>query len=662
MIVKNESKIITRLLDSVKNIIDSYVICDTGSTDNTIELIEHFFKNTKITGKIITEPFKDFGYNRTVAIKACEGEKNADYILLLDADMKFEIKMALEKFKEKLLTADVFHVFQGNPHFYYKNARIVKNNIGCTYRSVTHEYLNSPPNSKYSKFETNEVFILDIGDGGAKTDKFERDIRLLKKGLEDEPNNERYMFYLANSLKDAGHKEEAIEMYKKRIDAGGWVEECFFSAYNIGNIYKNDNEMEKAIYYYLEAYNIYPNRIENLYEIIKYYRLKGKNAIAYHFYTLANYEKNKNKSDDYLFMHKDIYDYKLDYELSIVGYYGNKDKFNLPQTCMNILACYTTDEGTVRSVLSNYKFYTTKMIDNNVPNENTNILTNLPKMDFGEHFVSSTPSLCVSDNELILNVRYVNYKINEKGGYENQDKIHTHNIIYTFDISKEKWGKKKNFVLKYNTELDNHYVGLEDVRLFVSKNNVLYYNANRGLNDETGHKMKVEHGIIVNETTQSDIITIDEQRNIEKNWVLFKDNNSDINIIYGWYPLIIGKIEGEIGSKKFKKTHLINTPNFFKHLRGSTNGVTIGDEIWFINHIVSYEDKRYYYHIFVVVDAKTFELKKYTPLFTFEKSHVEYTLGFIINDLNQFVIGYSVLDKTTKFITIPKKIIDNMFI
>ena len=40
MIVKNESTIITRLLDSVISLIDHYVICDTGSTDNTTQIID----------------------------------------------------------------------------------------------------------------------------------------------------------------------------------------------------------------------------------------------------------------------------------------------------------------------------------------------------------------------------------------------------------------------------------------------------------------------------------------------------------------------------------------------------------------------------------------------------------------------------------------------
>jgi tetratricopeptide (TPR) repeat protein len=645
MIVKNESKIIKRLLESVKDIIDSYVICDTGSTDNTIELITNFFKNTNIKGKIIFEVFKDFGYNRTFALKACENEKNADYILLLDADMKFEVHMQLDKFKEKLKTADVFHVFQGNAHFYYKNARIIKNNLGCNYRSVTHEYLNSPNGTVYSKFEANEVFISDYGDGGSKSDKFERDIRLLKKGLEDEPENERYMFYLANSLKDAGYTEEAIEMYKKRIKSGGWVEECFFSAYNIGNIYKTNNQMDKAIYYYLEAYNIYPNRTENLYEIINFYRLKGYNSIAYHFYTLANYERNKHKSDDYLFMHKDIYDYKLDYELSIVGYYGNKDKFDLEKTCMKILKCPTVDDNILKSVLSNYKFYSKKIIDYNIVSEIAKKLNSLyTTISFGEDFVSSTPSLCKNNNGLYLNIRYVNYRINQKGEYVNKNKIHSHNVLYLLDTN---GNKKEEFILKYNTDLDNHYVGLEDIRLF-SYNNIIYFNANRGIDNE----MKIEHGIIKDKKTESVLINTTYQCKIEKNWVMF----NDINIIYNWYPLTIGTLNENF----LNKTHYIKTPIFFKYLRGSTNGVNIEDEVWFINHLVSYEDRRYYYHIFVVIDAKTYELKKYSSLFTFEKSPVEYTLGFIFQE-NNFIIGYSILDSSTKYITITKNAIDKMF-
>ena len=61
MIVKNESKIIERLFDSVRPFIDSYCICDTGSTDDTIEKIRAYGELHKIPGKIMEEPFRDFG-------------------------------------------------------------------------------------------------------------------------------------------------------------------------------------------------------------------------------------------------------------------------------------------------------------------------------------------------------------------------------------------------------------------------------------------------------------------------------------------------------------------------------------------------------------------------------------------------------------------------
>ena len=89
MIVKNESKIITRLFETVLPIIDSYCICDTGSTDNTRQIIKDYFDSKNIPGQIIRHPFKNFGHNRDYALKAAKSM--ADYLLFLDADMKLFI-------------------------------------------------------------------------------------------------------------------------------------------------------------------------------------------------------------------------------------------------------------------------------------------------------------------------------------------------------------------------------------------------------------------------------------------------------------------------------------------------------------------------------------------------------------------------------------------
>lgn len=667
MIVKNESRIIRRLLESVLPIIDSYCICDTGSTDNTIDIIENFFKERQIPGKIIQEPFRDFGYNRTVALNACatiprEFGQVADYILLLDADMVFTFASP-KKLKQQLSEGDVHQMFQGTEQFFYKNTRIVRNNCGCSYWGVTHEYLEVPQNLQSRSIEKSIAFIRDIGDGGSKSDKFLRDIRLLKRGLVDHPGNIRYTFYLANSLRDYGDTDEAIETYKKRISLGGWIEEVWHSHYSIGNIYKKRGDMPNAIYAWLDAYQCFPDRIESLYEIVHHYRCLGKYRLAYPYYVLAKNELNKRDKYDFLFTQKDVYDYKLDYEMTILGYYCNTDSYDLVTLSMKVLNYPYLDESIFKNVLSNFKFYA-KNIRSIGPDTGLEAILKtigvekVRSLPDGCDFVSSTPALyryqSLSD-KYIVNVRFVNYSITDNGQYTQKSTIETKNVLATVEYLDQSWRITNEVFVQYDTALDNYYVGLEDVRLFSNNQNetVLTYNANRGLVDGT---MAIETGNINILTGMVESYKIlQTSRKIEKNWVFIQENE----MIYGWWPLVIGTVQGNT----FEKTREINTPASFKHLRGSTNGIQIGNEIWFICHNVSYEYRRYYYHMFVVLDAKTYEVVKYSPYFTFEKEKVEYTLGFTYDiETNTFLIGYSIMDKQTKYMSIAKNTIDKLIL
>ncbi len=662
MIIKNESKIITRLLDSVCNIIDGYCICDTGSSDNSVELIKKYFDEKGISGNIIYKEFHDFGFNRSYSLNACREYTEYDYILLLDADMVLE-GLALndpKKFKENL-KADAYNIFQGNSGFYYKNTRIVRNNKKFSYWGVTHEYLNSPPNSIVETLDYEFIRIHDIGDGGAKTDKFERDIRLLKQGLVDMPNNDRYTFYLGNSYKDAGQPENAIETYKKRVELGGWRDEIWNSYYYMGLCYMSINKPVEAINSWLEALNTCNERIENIYEIIKHYRMLGKNALAYSFYIMADDIRSKYPANpNLLFLHNDVYNYKLDYELSILGFYVNYKKYNMLEVLMNVMK-NTTDHSILHSVMGNYKFYTNQIKQYDILEDDLrNILNSLIQPYIGDinsdnEFVSSTPSLIYDNNELIVNVRYVNYKIDENGNYLNKDKIITINRMGYIELVEGKWKVKKIVELQHDKSIDNNYVGIEDVRLFKIGDS-LYYNGNRGLNNGN---MVVEMGNIDQNShkVSYDLLKIDNQKMVEKNWVLLPNKNTEqIKMIYGWSPLRIGNIiDGN-----FITTNLFeNVPRFFENLRGSTNGLLIDNEIWLLCHSVSYEERRYYYHIMIVLDAETYNLKSYNPYFTFEGEKVEYSLGLVyMKNTNEFLIGYSVYDNTTKYIKISKTYFD----
>ena len=674
MIVKNESKIIERLMLSVLPLIDSYCICDTGSTDNTIELIETFFEKHNIPGKIVTEPFQDFGYNRTFALKACNGLADADYLLLMDADMKLRINPALNiaELKESL-TQGAYYIYQGSDTFFYKNVRILRNDPEYSYWGVTHEFVKTPQGTVYVEIDRARLFIDDIGDGGAKADKFERDVKLLLKGLEENPGNDRYTFYLANSYRDAGMSKEAIERYQERIKIGGWHEEIWHSHYSIGKCYEKMGDMPNAINAWLEAYQFYPNRIENLYRIVHYYRSTGKNTLACSFYEMAKEELVKNTTQDHLFLEKEVYDFKLDYEFTVLAYYRNPNKLDVVAACMKVMFHPHAPENLTKNVLSNYKFYSPKLADFGLQRDNMNILKKIGNtLNIDSSLISSTPSICIDPlvkSRLIVNLRYVNYRIGDKGEYINQTNIVTKNIVAYIDISKKVWRLESETELKYNPSYDNLYVGLEDVRI-MGHTGKLYFNANRGLGQGN---MVIEHGLInlKSRSTLSHIVEIDGQHGIEKNWVMLQDAERELKMIYGWHPLKIGKIvdhpESKIDDKnnpvkKFMVTNEIKTPPFFKWLRGSTNGQRVGDEIWFICHVVSYEDRRYYYHIFVALDVKTMELKRYSRIFTFEKEKVEYTLGFVyLEQSRELLIGYSLMDRETKYMTISRDKVEEIF-
>jgi glycosyltransferase involved in cell wall biosynthesis len=685
MIVKNESKIIERLLTSVAPWIDSYCICDTGSTDNTIEIIQRFFESRGIPGKIVQEPFHNFGYNRSFALKACESiVQGADYILLLDADMVFCMgeKVSKQSFCDSLRKADAHYLFQGAETFLYKNVRIVRNRANMSYIGVTHEYIDITRGLTTTLIEKSVAFINDIGDGGSKQDKFLRDIRLLTQGIIDEPQHIiRYTFYLANSYRDSGQPDLAIETYKKRIVLGGWFEEVWQSHYNIGNLYYNKGEHGNAIFHWLEAYHVHPERVENLHKIVQYYRLHNKCSLAYPFYRLAKHKMvalaKKGGTPDYLFVQKEIYDCLMDYEMTILGYYCNTDGYDLKRISMDVLAYPYLSEPILKNVLSNYKFYTAAL-DKESESVNRGLLNvfrmNIRDLPFAQHFleqgfVQSTPSIiALSNNRFGICIRYVNYRIDDKGGYVNQSTIETRNVVYIYrQVDQDAYSLDQSFIVKHDTTYDKVYVGIEDIRLFSRDGNTIEYSGNRGMPDDT---MQIEMGRIdLASGCTVDVIhpRIPNQGRIEKNWINFWDSLTNVKrTVYGWHPIVIGDIVQDPTANNqpvFSKTHEIATPGFFKHVRGSTHGLVIGDEIWFLCHLVSYEDRRYYYHLAVVLDLATYRLKGYSPLFTFEKKAVEYTLGFVyLEESKTFVIGYSILDRETRYLEVAKTWFDDSMI
>jgi tetratricopeptide (TPR) repeat protein len=158
-------------------------------------------------------------------------------------------------------------------------------------------------------------------DGARNVDpraKYQNDARVLEEALAKEPENKRYVFYLAQSHRDAGNLEKAVEVYRRRVELGGWAEEVWYSLLQIAALLERLGDFSSALHAYLEAYQYRPSRAEPLCALARHYRLERKYALAHLFAVRA---ANTPRPDDILFLDESVYDWRAVDELSIASYY-----------------------------------------------------------------------------------------------------------------------------------------------------------------------------------------------------------------------------------------------------------------------------------------------------------------------------------------------------
>lgn len=329
MIVKNESRVIQRCLDSVLPIIDYWVIVDTGSRDGTQKIIKKHLKG--IPGKLYERPWKNFGENRSEAFELAKGK--ADYILFMDADdiLKFEGKAELP-----LLTQDLYHMWRGSEGFSYLKPQIVKASLPWKWVGVTHEYLDNPNPYTLETLKNVKYVSCDGGASSYDPKKFLRNVALLEDGLKKEPENARYAFYLAESYRDSGQKGKAIECYQKRVNMGGWQEEVFWSLFQIATLMNDIGLPSNVVIQALEnAHNYRAHRPEPLYHLADLYNKIGEYEKAYK--CIKDREKLKLEYKDSLFNVDWMDEYGFLFQLSICSYYVGNYQESL-EACDKLLA------------------------------------------------------------------------------------------------------------------------------------------------------------------------------------------------------------------------------------------------------------------------------------------------------------------------------------
>jgi len=314
MIVKDEEHIILDALKSTVGLIDTYCIVDTGSTDNTMAVIRAFYDSHGITGTIHQRQWVDFGTNRSQALKLCDNVM--DYILVIDADDTLSFPTNGNELLRNLLKNEpnsmMIQIRRGSSQYY--RPQLFKANDGWVYKGVLHEYAtNEKALNKTIQLSTE--FWMEgrtLGNRSKSTDKYKKDIAVLEQAIIDDPTNDRYVFYLAQSYRDSGFTDKAIEFYTKRFHMGGWHEEMYVSALNISRLL---NSKEWA----WKAHEVDPTRNESLVSFLAHCRLENK--WSQELYAMAVYASTIQKPNEALFLETDSYDWRVWDELSIIAFY-----------------------------------------------------------------------------------------------------------------------------------------------------------------------------------------------------------------------------------------------------------------------------------------------------------------------------------------------------
>lgn len=336
MIVRDESHVIERCLSSVVNIIDSYLICDTGSKDNTPEIIEKFMESHDVPGQVIHKEWKNFGYNKSYLLEMAYKENlsmNAKYLIWLDADEVYitnprnytsyptkEDKQKLVKFADNKLSG----IFMFETHYgglKYRRWNMVRNSQLYRWEAPVHEYLvaSTPTTTTFVDF----LIVLARKEGArtVKGDSNRKDIELFEEYLKEKPNEPRTYFYLAQTYGESGQYEKAIELYRKRMTLGGFYQEKYIAALRAGKHLVSLCRAKEAMEIWEKGRKVVPQRLEIPYEMMMMLKAEEKYDDAY-FIGLEAYNKFRYTTS-HLFVDEGIYNWRFFMEFSVIAYFSS---------------------------------------------------------------------------------------------------------------------------------------------------------------------------------------------------------------------------------------------------------------------------------------------------------------------------------------------------
>jgi hypothetical protein len=628
MIVKDEAAVIGRCLSSVRDLIDSWVICDTGSTDDTIDVIEAMLAG--IPGRLHRREWRDFGHNRSELMALAR--ETADHLLLLDADQTLHQAALLPALD--LDGPDAYrlrHVGEVE----YEVSRLVRGDLPWRFEGRTHEYLTCDRATRHELLTAWE--IVHHADGGSRSDKFERDLVLLDAALEDRPDDPRTVFYLAQTLESLGRHERARELYLRRSELGGFEEEAWYAQWRAAAL-RNPNDPPGRLGELLSAWSRRPTRLEPLHDAVQLCAQQGWWDVAH---ALTSAGVRIDRPDDILFVHGRLYDDGLlaDHRqvCAALGLGGHRARVD------------SSGEPTVEAPEPAGVSLTPTGLEQLAPSARFAQIVLDPAPDWP----AFNPSIASGD-ELSMVVRTANYHRSSDGRYSvlhdpngtmsaGPGVIRTHNFFVRLSPGLDVIDVRPIVDRSGRAEHPTMVRGLEDCRL-VRWQGAWWMLATSRDSEPAG----IARVVLGRLEESDDEVAVVEARQLdaphpdvhEKNWVPWI-RDGQLHIVYGWHPLRVFRLTAPTDAVHLEVDCVPNPAG--ASWRGSSQGVDVPGGVLFVVHEVSDAlDGRRYLHRFVRlgVDGSL----QVSALFTLTGSPIEFVAGMARRG-DELVISFGVEDR-----------------
>jgi glycosyltransferase involved in cell wall biosynthesis len=287
MIVKDAGDQFRHVLTENLPYIDRWTILDTGSTDNTISIINDVLKNKK--GNLYQEEFKGFKNSRNRCLDLA-GDSCVFKIMLDDT---YIIKGNLRSFLTNYRfdkNAESFSIYIKTDVQYVSN-RITYSKYNLRYIYDLHEVIE--PNQSYLIPE-NISYITENDDTNnymknRTIKRKESDLKILFDEYNKNPSNHRHPYYIAETYLCMERWKEAFEWYEKRSKyQSDLVEETQDSLYKMAFISEILNyDWKDTCQLYLNAFQFMPTRPESMYMLGEHYLKTNQLDVAFLFYSKA---------------------------------------------------------------------------------------------------------------------------------------------------------------------------------------------------------------------------------------------------------------------------------------------------------------------------------------------------------------------------------------